>query len=391
MTQLTNRQSDEQAIARAIAAANQRSIETLLLLAALAYVAVGAPGAPQPVQDAIARARQSVTARAAQQGDGEIDRETLRLAIGEAEGNYRNGQPTELLDGHSDPGNGKANQGWCSDQGRGGGNLARANEACDRYVFDKIPEVKQALRAAGFEPRQHPELFANTLDLWNQAGPPEWERLPIEYAKDRNMARARVRTFGGDGSTATGLTKHCPELGTFDCVLRDQRRRVEAIASVLSKRSLFADSAKTGSEWACPVPKSGVSFTSGYRIPSRPQHNGIDLAAAIGTPIYAAKAGRVTVARGGYNDGYGNLVQLAHPDGSFTRYAHNSQIKVQPGQQVGQGELIALMGNTGFSTGPHLHFEIHPSGEADKVLAKHQEQPIDPLPLVGEVCGLGEG
>ena len=71
-----------------------------------------------------------------------------------------------------------------------------------------------------------------------------------------------------------------------------------------------------------------------------------------------------TIEKAGWNNGgYGNLVEIRHPDGSTTRYAHNSKILVQPGQQVHQGETIALMGTTGHSTGPHSHFEIHPAGK----------------------------
>lgn len=88
-------------------------------------------------------------------------------------------------------------------------------------------------------------------------------------------------------------------------------------------------------------------------------HKGIDIANGTGTPIYASADG--VVEKAGWNSGgYGNLVDIRHPDGSLTRYAHNSKILVRPGQFVHQGDTIALMGSTGFSTGPHSHFEIHP-------------------------------
>jgi lysostaphin len=91
-------------------------------------------------------------------------------------------------------------------------------------------------------------------------------------------------------------------------------------------------------------------------------HRGIDIANSTGTPVVASAEG--TIEKAGWNKGgYGNLVEIRHPDGSTTRYAHNSKILVQPGQQVNQGETIALMGSTGHSTGPHTHFEIHRSGK----------------------------
>ncbi|MFQ4163322.1 MULTISPECIES: M23 family metallopeptidase [Nostocales] len=91
-------------------------------------------------------------------------------------------------------------------------------------------------------------------------------------------------------------------------------------------------------------------------------HKGIDIANGVGTPIYAAAEG--VVERAGWNNGgYGYLVDIRHSDGSLTRYGHNSRILVQPGQTIQQGQQISAMGSTGFSTGPHLHFEVHPSGK----------------------------
>ena len=104
-------------------------------------------------------------------------------------------------------------------------------------------------------------------------------------------------------------------------------------------------------------PAKGV-LTSGYGWRWGRMHKGIDIAGPVGTPIVAAAPG--TVISAGWNSGgYGNLVKVKHPDGSTTLYAHNSRIMVRRGQSVKQGQLIAKMGSTGFSTGPHLHFELH--------------------------------
>jgi murein DD-endopeptidase MepM/ murein hydrolase activator NlpD len=108
-------------------------------------------------------------------------------------------------------------------------------------------------------------------------------------------------------------------------------------------------------------PTKGV-ITSGYGWRWGRMHKGIDIAGPIGTPIVAAAGGEVVTA--GWNSGgYGNLVKLKHYDGSITVYAHNSKILVRRGQTVNQGQQIAAMGSTGYSTGPHLHFEIHPQGD----------------------------
>jgi murein DD-endopeptidase MepM/ murein hydrolase activator NlpD len=109
-------------------------------------------------------------------------------------------------------------------------------------------------------------------------------------------------------------------------------------------------------------PAKGV-LTSGYGWRWGKMHRGIDIANSTGTPIYASAPG--VIERAGWNNGgYGNVVDIRHADGSMTRYGHNSRILVQAGQQVQQGQQIAAMGSTGFSTGPHSHFEVHPSGKA---------------------------
>lgn len=91
------------------------------------------------------------------------------------------------------------------------------------------------------------------------------------------------------------------------------------------------------------------------------QHEGIDIANASGTPIFAAATGKVIKA--GWDDwGLGNAIQIKHEDGSITVYGHNRRLLVSKGQQVSQNQIIAEMGSTGNSTAPHLHFEIHPDG-----------------------------
>lgn len=85
-------------------------------------------------------------------------------------------------------------------------------------------------------------------------------------------------------------------------------------------------------------------------------HKGIDIAVPIGTAVMASCGG--TVSRAGWGSGYGYCVYIDHPDGKSTRYGHLSKVLVKAGQKVSQGQKIALSGNTGVSTGPHLHFEI---------------------------------
>jgi murein DD-endopeptidase MepM/ murein hydrolase activator NlpD len=98
-------------------------------------------------------------------------------------------------------------------------------------------------------------------------------------------------------------------------------------------------------------------------------HEGIDVTAPMGTPIEAPAAGVVRDA--GWEAGYGNTIVIDHGFGTVTKFAHASKILVREGQQVSRGQRIALVGNTGLATGPHLHYEVHVNG-----------RPVDPLRYV---------
>jgi len=109
----------------------------------------------------------------------------------------------------------------------------------------------------------------------------------------------------------------------------------------------------------------GSSAGSYYRAPVRciitqglHGKNGIDIGCRLGTPILAAAEGTVIAAKTGWSGGYGNMVIISHPNGTQTVYGHMSKIYVSAGQYVADGETIGTTGNTGQSTGPHLHFEI---------------------------------
>ena len=104
------------------------------------------------------------------------------------------------------------------------------------------------------------------------------------------------------------------------------------------------------------APVSDYTFTSAFKFRNGRQHKGVDLAVPEGTPVYASDSGTVIVAE--WSDSYGNYVIIDHENGFKTVYAHNSSLLVQEGQTVTKGTMIALSGNTGNSTGPHVHFEI---------------------------------
>jgi murein DD-endopeptidase MepM/ murein hydrolase activator NlpD len=102
-----------------------------------------------------------------------------------------------------------------------------------------------------------------------------------------------------------------------------------------------------------------ISYDEGRRTQGLHGYNGVDIGAAIGTPIHAAADGVVIVSRNsGYNGGYGEYVVIQHGNGTQTLYGHMSAVVIKEGTLVSQGQIIGFVGNTGRSTGPHVHFEV---------------------------------
>lgn len=144
--------------------------------------------------------------------------------------------------------------------------------------------------------------------------------------------------------------------------LQQKSDRYGALEAVLLQQSLQKNTLPS----ARPVSAAYNSSSFGWRVdPFTGQmafHEGLDFMAEVGAPIYAAASGIVTAAE--RTPDYGNIVKIDHGAGVETRYAHASRLLVKPGQRVEKGQLIAEVGNTGRSTGAHLHFEVRLNGTA---------------------------
>lgn len=160
------------------------------------------------------------------------------------------------------------------------------------------------------------------------------------------------------------LVRQQPALPEPKAEPRDDGQPTSAAAALTSGALVAGPVSARGFSW----PLSGT-LTSGFGQRGGRMHAGVDIACAIGTPVRCAKAGVVTFA--GSASGYGLAVYVDH-GGEVTRYAHLSKVEVRRGQQVDGGERIALSGNTGNSTGPHLHLEVRVGGRA--------VDPLDYLP-----------
>lgn len=157
------------------------------------------------------------------------------------------------------------------------------------------------------------------------------------------------------------------DLVTYKDDVESDRKELQETVEVAAIAQIVKRGTKSKPTYMYPVTNWNLTSNFGYRWGRL--HAGADVGVPIGTTVRASRAGQVITA--GWVGGYGNCVIIDHGDGVSTRYGHLSEVTVSVGQYVDQGQQVALSGNTGRSTGPHLHFEIRINGEA-----------VDPLPYL---------
>ncbi len=152
------------------------------------------------------------------------------------------------------------------------------------------------------------------------------------------------------------------DLDQLAFTLNDRIPKLEVIEEVLLDRHLQTQTRPTGR----PIERGWLSSHFGFRndpfTGKRAYHEGIDFAGKAGSGVIAVAAGIVT--RVGHQRGFGRFLEINHGNGLVTRYGHNREVLVEVGETVPKGKRIALMGSTGRSTGPHLHFEVLRNGKA---------------------------
>jgi len=177
--------------------------------------------------------------------------------------------------------------------------------------------------------------------------------------------------LGGPETTGEGPVVPALDsmLDTMDAQIDDRRRQLTALQNLIMTRELARQIVPGGR----PVEAGYISSLYGQRTDpfdgNQANHQGIDFAAAPGTQVLAVADG--IVSHTGLDGGYGRMIEITHGNGYVTRYAHNAKILVTPGQTVKRGDPVALMGSTGRSTGPHVHFEV-----------LHDGRPMNPLSFV---------
>lgn len=150
------------------------------------------------------------------------------------------------------------------------------------------------------------------------------------------------------------------EMQRVDQVLNDREKKLSLLEDLLVNRQLIKEAQPSGR----PVAKGWISSLYGYRTDPftghKALHKGMDFAGKAGSPVMAVAAGMVV--RSELDSGYGNVVEIRHADGYTTRYAHNTENLAKLGDTVSKGQVIALLGSTGRSNGPHVHFEVRRNG-----------------------------
>ena len=144
--------------------------------------------------------------------------------------------------------------------------------------------------------------------------------------------------------------------------------QVQAQADAAAQQKAQADAAAAAAHNWVPFIDGGYQLTSGFGMRWGSMHPGQDFAVPVGTPVKAMSSGTVIFA--GWQGGYGNKVEIQYWDGTVSWFCHNSKLVVTQGEKVTPGELVSMSGNTGHSTGPHIHVEIHPQDGS----------PVSPLP-----------
>jgi murein DD-endopeptidase MepM/ murein hydrolase activator NlpD len=230
------------------------------------------------------------------------------------------------------------------------GRIARA----DRQIAREVEESRIAVQKARKRTQQVRKQVAGAAAVITaRAAQVRETRDALVSARDSLASEKQHKLVALSDLTAAQRV----EAQELDNLLASSASLAAQIRAAQARRGADITPSSAGLVW----PVSG-SVTSSYGWRWGRMHEGVDIGAGYGAPIYAAAAGSVIWC--GWNGGYGNLVVLDHGGNLATAYGHQSSIAVSCGQSVSQGQVIGYVGSTGRSTGPHLHFEVRINGGA---------------------------
>lgn len=206
-------------------------------------------------------------------------------------------------------------------------------------------------------PKSHPKDTATAANTQWQRQDQSGTSRSFHRTADAAIAKAQAANSARAKRMSTALAKQ--QAAT-------KKDRKAAAASAKAARVAAKKRAELN-RWTCVISGCGGTFTSGFGSRWGTTHLGDDFATPVGTPLHALHSG--TVVAVGYYYGMGNRVEIDYGNGIHSIFAHLSSYNTYVGQQVSAGQVVGYSGNTGHSTGPHVHVEIHVNG-----------QPIDPAP-----------
>ena len=217
-------------------------------------------------------------------------------------------------------------------------------------ALDKVNEIEMELRLAE---ERNEQIFRQIEEAMTVSIEPLNKMFRAVGKNPDTIIDVIRKGYSGYGGPMTKLSSH----GTDPTM---EELRANAILNDLDEMNIYRIAVEK-IPFANPL-KSAYRYTSGYGRRWGRMHYGTDFAAPHGTPIYASADG--VVVHAGWASGYGRLIKIRHEFGYETRFGHLSKIRVNVGQKVSRGERIGDMGNTGRSTGTHLHYEIRINGNA---------------------------
>ncbi|SMP11068.1 M23 family metallopeptidase [Shimia sagamensis] len=225
-----------------------------------------------------------------------------------------------------------------------------------------VADAQLALRAAEEMERElllmeekNDKIFRQLEDAMTVSVEPLTKMFTAAGLDTKNLMDEVRRGYQGQGGPMMPLS-----FSTKGVEISAETLRANRLLEQLDQLNVYRIAAETV-PFDNPI-KSAFRYTSGYGMRWGRMHKGTDFAARYGTPIYATADGVVTHA--GWLSGYGRLVKIKHDHGIETRYAHQAKIRVKVGQRVSRGDHIGDMGNSGRSTGTHLHYEVRVNGRA---------------------------
>lgn len=234
--------------------------------------------------------------------------------------------------------------------------------------LDKIIELNEHLKNENSTIRTGEELIVTIPEP--ELSVIRTEQVYLEEAYDAEV----IYIENDDWYTTDEVTRQEPSTGFRKIVGQVTYRNSKEVSKAVIREEVVMEAVPKIVERGTKIPPTYIKPVAGGRLTSRfgrrtsptkgasSNHQGVDWGLPTGSAVYASSGGTVT--RAGWYGGYGYVVYIQHPGGTETRYAHLSRVQVSVGQTVKQGQKIALSGNTGVSTGPHLHFELRVGGRA---------------------------